>query len=115
MRVVAADDLALRAAQRTHQPEMLGGIDLERVVVARNVPTGVQGSDIETCAIAPSLDQPAAFPRKGRPLLPLELRTVISAEPHDHFGGFSSDASGTLIRPTRRPSCVSMMSTSSPS
>jgi hypothetical protein len=79
VRVIAADDRPFRSAERTHQPELLGGIDLERLVVARKIPARMQHRNLEVIAVAPSFDQAAALFRKRRARLFLELRTMIGA------------------------------------
>src|SRR5215471_6753079 len=114
MRMITADDRAICPAQCSHQAKLLRGIDLERVVAARKIPAEMQSRYHVGIAAAPAFDQAAALFRKRRTRLFLELRAMIGAEPHHHFGGFSPDSSGTLTRPTRWPSSVSMMSISSP-
>ncbi len=72
--MVAADDSAIRSAQRSQQADVCGRVDLEAVVLGGEVFRGMQRGRRHGIILNPALDQAAAFGGKGGAGLGRELR-----------------------------------------
>ena len=64
--MVAADDLPCGSARRTQRGEMIGGIDLQVIVIAGEISRGMQRVHLHGIAVAHAFQQTATFARKSR-------------------------------------------------
>lgn len=108
MRVIAADDTAIGAAQLLQQRDVRGRVDLEAISFRRGVARGMQRGCNDMRAIACAFDQAATLARESGPRLLRDLSAQIIRENQrcNHFG--------FLIWLTSAPLSVSKMSISLP-